>query len=183
MSIGPPRDDPSRSIHHGVAPRPICQIVGGDRCITPRSEFAIFPFPFNRADGAVLVSWSPQREKSEVGRSHACGRPMHGFREGLAMTDVTKGFRDGRFVSVAERDRRDLLKLMARVAEQAYRRGAQQGAGLAHRPSFRADLGAWRYTPGLDLSPWIDSPRVTTSLERTRGRVRRRPVQTRALAQ
>jgi hypothetical protein len=82
------------------------------------------------------------------------------------MTGVTKGFRDGRFVSVAERDRRDLLKLMARVAEQAYRRGAQQGAGLAHRPSFRADLGAWRYTPPLDLSPWIDSPRVTTSLER-----------------
>ncbi|MFO1155178.1 MAG: hypothetical protein U1E42_16175 [Rhodospirillales bacterium] len=82
------------------------------------------------------------------------------------MTDVTKGFRDGRFVSVAERDRRDLLKLMARVAEQAYRRGAQQGAGLADRPSFRADLGAWRYTPALDLSPWIDSPRVTTSLER-----------------
>lgn len=82
------------------------------------------------------------------------------------MTDVTKGFRDGRFVSVAERDRRDLLKLMARVAEQAYRRGAQQGAGLAQRPSFRADLGAWRYTPALDLSPWIDSPRVTTSLER-----------------
>ncbi len=82
------------------------------------------------------------------------------------MTDVTKGFRDGRFVSVAERDRRDLLKLMARVTEQAYRRGAQQGAGLAHRPSFRADLGAWRYTPALDLSPWIDSPRMTTSLER-----------------
>jgi hypothetical protein len=82
------------------------------------------------------------------------------------MTDVTKGFRDGRFASVAERDRRDLLKLMARVAEQAYRRGAQQGAGLADRPSFRADLGAWRYTPVLDLSPWIDSPRVTTSLER-----------------
>lgn len=96
-------------------------------------------------------------------RSHAW--PMHGVRR-VGMTDVTKGFRDGRFVSVDERDRRDLLKLMARVAEQAYRRGAQQGAGLAHRPSFRADLGAWRYAPALDLSPWIDSPRVTTSLER-----------------
>jgi hypothetical protein len=36
---------------------------------------------------------------------------------------------------------------MARVAEQAYRRGAQQGAGLAQRPSFRADLGEWRYQP------------------------------------
>ena len=71
------------------------------------------------------------------------------------MNDVTKGFfRDQRFLSLSERDKRDILKLMARVAEQAYRRGAQQGAGLAQRPCFRADLGEWRYRPSLDLSPW-----------------------------
>jgi hypothetical protein len=58
---------------------------------------------------------------------------------------------------------------MARVAQQAYRRGAQQGAGLAQRPCFRADLGEWRYQPSLDLSPWVDSPRMTTSLERLDG--------------
>jgi hypothetical protein len=85
------------------------------------------------------------------------------------MSDVTKGFRDGRFLSLSERDQRDVLKLMARVAEQAYRRGAQQGAGLAQRPSFRADLGEWRYKPSLDLSPWLDRPRMTTSLERLDG--------------
>jgi hypothetical protein len=85
------------------------------------------------------------------------------------MNDVTMGFRDGRFLSLSERDKRDVLKLMARVAEQAYRRGAQQGAGLAQRPSFRADLGEWRYRPSLDLSPWVDSPRMTTSLERLDG--------------
>ena len=85
------------------------------------------------------------------------------------MNEVTKGFRDVRFLSLSERDRRDVLKLMARVAEQAYRRGAQQGAGLAQRPSFRADLGEWRYKPSLDLSPWIDRPRMTTSLERLDG--------------
>jgi hypothetical protein len=85
------------------------------------------------------------------------------------MSDVTKGFRDGRFLSLSERDKRDVLKLMARVAEQAYRRGAQQGAGLAQRPCFRADLGEWRYQPSLDLSPWVDSPRMTTSLERLDG--------------
>jgi hypothetical protein len=85
------------------------------------------------------------------------------------MSDVTKGFCDGRFLSLSERDQRDVLKLMARVAEQAYRRGAQQGAGLAQRPSFRADLGEWRYTPSLDLSPWLDRPRLTTSLERLDG--------------
>ena len=79
------------------------------------------------------------------------------------------GFHDGRFVALSESDKRDVLKLMARVAEQAYRRGAQQGAGLAQRPSFRADLGEWRYGPSLDLSPWVDSPRMTTSLERLDG--------------
>ena len=85
------------------------------------------------------------------------------------MNDVTKGFRDQRFLSLSERDKRDILRLIARVAEQAYRRGAQQGAGLAQRPCFRADLGEWRYKPSLDLSPWVDSPRMTTSLERLDG--------------
>jgi hypothetical protein len=70
------------------------------------------------------------------------------------MNDVTKGFRDGRFLSLSERDKRDVLKLMARVAEEAYRRGAQQGAGLAQRPSFRADLGEWRYQPSIFLPGW-----------------------------
>ena len=55
---------------------------------------------------------------------------------------------------------------MARVAEQAYRRGVQQGAGLAGKPSFRGDLWEWRYRPSLDLSPWIDRPTTTTSLDR-----------------
>ena len=82
------------------------------------------------------------------------------------MDDVTKGFRDQRFLSLSERDKRDILKLMARVAEQAYRRGAQQGAGLAGKPSFRGDLWEWRYRPSLDLSPWVDSPTTTTSLDR-----------------
>jgi hypothetical protein len=85
------------------------------------------------------------------------------------MNDVTKGFRDGRFSSLSKRDGRDILKLMARIAEQAYRRGTQQGAGLAHKPYFRADLAEWRYKPSLDLSPWVDSPRTTTSLERLDG--------------
>ena len=55
---------------------------------------------------------------------------------------------------------------MARVAEQAYSRGVQQGAGLAGKPSFRGDLWEWRYRPSLDLSPWIDRPTTTTSLDR-----------------
>ncbi|MGZ9086845.1 MAG: hypothetical protein ACXW3R_15225 [Rhodoplanes sp.] len=68
------------------------------------------------------------------------------------MSEVAKGFRQRRFVDLADRDKRDILKLMARVAEQAYRRGVQQGAGLAGKSSFRRDLWEWRYRPSLDLS-------------------------------
>ena len=82
------------------------------------------------------------------------------------MSEVAKGFRQRRFFDLSDRDKRDILKLMARVAEQAYRRGVQQGAGLAGKSSFRGDLWEWRYRPSLDLSPWVDSPTTTTSLDR-----------------
>ena len=82
------------------------------------------------------------------------------------MSEVAKGFRQRRFFDLSDRDKRDILKLMARVAEQAYRRGVQQGAGLADKSSFRGDLWEWRYRPSLDLSPWIDRPTTTTSLDR-----------------
>ena len=82
------------------------------------------------------------------------------------MSEVAKGFRQRRFFDLSDRDKRDILKLMARVAEQAYRRGVQQGAGLADKSSFRGDLWEWRYRPSLDLSPWVDRPTTTTSLDR-----------------
>jgi hypothetical protein len=82
------------------------------------------------------------------------------------VSEMAKGFRQRRFCDLSNRDKRDMLKLMARVAEQAYRRGVQQGAGLAGKPSFRGDLWEWRYCPSLDLSPWVDSPTTTTSLDR-----------------
>jgi hypothetical protein len=87
-------------------------------------------------------------------------------RGGYAVSEVAQGFRRWRFFDLSDRDKRDMLKLMARVAEQAYRRGVQQGAGLAGKPSFRGDLWEWRYRPSLDLSPWIDRPTTTTSLAR-----------------
>jgi hypothetical protein len=85
---------------------------------------------------------------------------------GCAVSEVAKGFRQWRFFDLSDRDKQDILKLMARVAEQAYRRGVQQGAGLAGKSSFRGDLWEWRYRPSLDLSPWVDSPMTTTSLDR-----------------
>ena len=82
------------------------------------------------------------------------------------MSEVTKGFRRGRFFDLSDRDKRDIITLMARVAEQAYRRGVQQGAGLAGKPSFRRDLWEWRYRPSLDLAPWVDRPTTTSSRAR-----------------
>jgi hypothetical protein len=71
------------------------------------------------------------------------------------VSEVAKGLRQQRFFDLSDRDKRDILKLMARVAEQAYRRGVQQGAGLAGKSSFRGDLWEWRYRPSLDLSPCV----------------------------
>jgi hypothetical protein len=82
------------------------------------------------------------------------------------MSEVAKRFRQRRFRDLPDGDKRDILKLMARVAEQAYRRGVQQGAGLAGKPSFRGDLWESRYRPSLYLSPWVDRPTTTTSLDR-----------------
>ena len=82
------------------------------------------------------------------------------------MSEVAKGFRRGRFFDLSGRDKRDIITLMARVAEQAYRRGVQQGAGLAGKPFFRRDLWEWRYRPSLDLAPWVDRPTTTTSRDR-----------------
>ena len=80
------------------------------------------------------------------------------------MSEVAKGFRQRRFFDLSDRDKRDILKLMARVAEQAYRRGVQQGAGLAGKSSFRGDLWEWRYRPSLELGQMLYfDPRLSQS--------------------
>ena len=112
----------------------------------------------------VLLSSVSGEPAEAIGDQH--GRHLVLARGGYAVSEVAKGFRERRFFDLSDRDKRDILKLMARVAEQAYRRGAQQGAGLAGKPSFRGDLWEWRYRPSLDLSPRVDSPTTTTSLDR-----------------
>src|SRR5512132_4445230 len=112
----------------------------------------------------VLLSSVSGEPAEAIGDQH--GRHVVLARGGYAVSEVAKGFRQRRFFDLSDRDKRDILKLMARVAEQAYRRGAQQGAGLAGKPSFRGDLWEWRYRPSLDLSPRVDSPTTTTRLDR-----------------
>jgi hypothetical protein len=81
---------------------------------------------------------------------------------------VTHGMPDGALEALDARTKALLVKLMARVAERAYRRGAQQGAHLAlTRPQdLPRDLAAWRFRPSTDLSPWLDRRVVKPSTER-----------------
>ena len=53
-----------------------------------------------------------------------------------------------------------IIKLLARVAERSYRRGAQQGITLAARhPERMPDLLCnWRYDYSTDLAPWLGKP-------------------------
>jgi len=85
----------------------------------------------------------------------------------FAPYSVTYGLRDAEFRHLSERDRKKLVRLMARIAEQSYRRGAQQGAYVrAHRAhALRDDLGAWRYSD-LDVAPYLDSPAAERSISR-----------------
>jgi hypothetical protein len=76
---------------------------------------------------------------------------MRGYR-------VTTGINEGTFKSLTERQRKALVKIMARIAERSYRRGAQQGAHVAqNRPQcLPPSLADWRYDNSLDRSPWLD---------------------------
>ncbi len=53
-----------------------------------------------------------------------------------------------------DRQKRTLLKLIARISEASYRRGLQQGRVFEDAGAFRADPGDWRYSKSLDDSPY-----------------------------
>lgn len=77
------------------------------------------------------------------------------------------GLRHGEFDHLTDGDRGKLLRLMARLAEKSYRRGAQQGAVLGAEGVIAHDLHAWRYERSLDRCPWLDDPQHTeTALDR-----------------
>ena len=84
---------------------------------------------------------------------------------GIAASSIAKGFEEDRFAALADRDQRDLLKLMARIAEKAYRRGVQQGAEHCGG-ELRGNLAEWRYGLPLDRAPQADAPRSVQSLAR-----------------
>src|SRR5512132_2188272 len=98
----------------------------------------------------VLLSSVSGEPAEAIGDQH--GRHLVLARGGYAVSEVAKGFRQRRFFDLSDRDKRDMLKLVARVAEQAYRRGVQQGARLDGNPFFRGDLWEWRYRASRPLA-------------------------------
>lgn len=61
-----------------------------------------------------------------------------------------------------------IVTLLARVGENAYRRGFQQGVTMAeNRPeTIRANLHGWRYGYQADDAPEADCNRISTSADR-----------------
>lgn len=70
---------------------------------------------------------------------------------------------------MTERQRQQLLREIARVAEAAYRRGFQQGHDTATRGEpLEVDLHAWRFSVPLHRAPSPHGRIATTSEERLR---------------
>lgn len=82
------------------------------------------------------------------------------LREHPSAQNVTHGLPDDALGGLDDRTKRLLIRLMARVAESAYRRGAQQGAHIAlTRPNdLPRKLANWRFCPSTDISPGLDDP-------------------------
>ena len=80
-------------------------------------------------------------------------------------TSIAYGLKEDAFEHLSDRDKKRLVRLMARLAEKSYRRGVQHGAVLAKGMSEDA-MVKWRFERNLDTSPWVDSPTVQKSIER-----------------
>ncbi len=88
----------------------------------------------------------------------------HAFSE----KSIAAGFTAQEFAHLMPSDRRKMMTLMARIAEQAYRRGAYQGVRLAGEEAdlLPRDLYSWRYGRSLDQSPWLDDATIEPSTKR-----------------
>lgn len=86
----------------------------------------------------------------------------------MKSTEITHGMAERTLRKLAKADKARVLKLMARAAEKAYRRGFQQGAHIATtRPKdLPRDLWGWRYGTSLDVSPWADCRHREKALDR-----------------
>lgn len=81
---------------------------------------------------------------------------------------IGAGFEADTFAHLSPLDRAQLIGLMARIAEQAYRRGVYQCAKLAGSDDdlLPKDIYGWRHELSLDKSPWLDDVTVEPAIER-----------------
>jgi len=75
---------------------------------------------------------------------------------------------DGVLAGLTREQKQAVVKLMARISEASYRRGAQQG--VTFQRDRAADLpismASWRYDTRQDISPWLDSNMVENAEDR-----------------
>lgn len=81
---------------------------------------------------------------------------------------IGAGFEADAFAHLSTPDQAQLVRLMARIAEQAYRRGVYQCAKLAESDGdlLPKDIYGWRHDLSLDKSPWLDDTTVEPAIER-----------------
>jgi hypothetical protein len=73
-------------------------------------------------------------------------------------TSIRYGYRDREFAWLPQVVRSRLRKLMARISEQSYRRGFQQGHHFASTGKPIAhDLHDWRYQTPTDVSQFVEA--------------------------
>jgi hypothetical protein len=82
----------------------------------------------------------------------------------FSTVSLAAGLRHGEFDELDKRTKKKLIRLMARIAEQSYRRGYQHGT----LPSRTVDPAVLRFERSLDKAPFTDSKMSFTSIERLR---------------
>jgi hypothetical protein len=87
-----------------------------------------------------------------------CGRDFTG-------NSVARGLRWREFDDLPHKTRKQLVRLMARISEQSYRRGFQHG-GVITSDRLRIDAASLRFDISLDESPFTDSLGGHTAVER-----------------
>ena len=77
---------------------------------------------------------------------------------------IAYGFKFDAFKDMPIEMQRRVLTLLAQVSEKSYRRGLQHGSVL--RDEIKRDLAEFRHTPGMNKSPYADSPYSVSSYRR-----------------
>ena len=75
------------------------------------------------------------------------------------------GLQFNEFDHLDNKNKKKLIKLIARIAEASYRRGFQHGDVIVHGMAD-TQMYKYRYRTSLDLSPYSNFPGSTSAIER-----------------